>query len=147
MNKIIDEQAPLEERLKSRFEYESLKLITSNDAKTHDCRRIHQNDKVLIACTTESLGGGVPATSSGNSSDDVNSSIDELVRQLEARVEGGVDEDQDPTLRPRYSSYPPQPQVEEEEVDVLDCDQVRSWDDGDRGQLAIFISPADKGFE
>ena len=48
LNKIMEEQAPLEDRLKSRFEYESLKILTSRDGKGQDCRRIKQNDKARL---------------------------------------------------------------------------------------------------
>ena len=71
--------------------------------------------------------------------------LNDLVRRLEGRVEGGVDEDQDPTLRPRYSSYPPQP-PRDQELEP-DCDKLSKWNTKDRDQPAVFVSPADKGFE
>ena len=65
MTGTVEEQASLEERLRSRFEYESLKILGSHDGRGQDCKRVKKKDKVFIACTTEALGG---VTTSGGDS-------------------------------------------------------------------------------
>jgi len=145
LNKIMEEQASLEERLRSRFEYESLKILGSHDGRGQDCKRVKKKDKVFIACTTEALGGVTTSGGDSLSPSAGGGNLNDLVRRLEGRVEGGVDEDQDPTLRPRYSSYPPQP-PRDQELEP-DCDKLSKWNTKDRDQPAVFVSPADKGFD
>ena len=132
----MEEQASIEDRIKSRFEYENLKLLTSKENIGHECTKFVSDDKVFITCNSEK---GMALLDK--------SDIDDLVRKLEGKVEGGVDEDQDPTLRPRYSSWPPQPPSDEDD-NTAECMKILTEPKRKAEDFpTVFLSPENKGFE